>query len=264
MTRQGDERMTGEETGRFGQTPSDVSMMAEGLKRSSERMDVTKSPIYEEVMAYIGDERTVLDIGAGVGRFTGPLAKAGCHVTAIEPSDEMLPHLQETVTKQGIADRVTLIHGAWPLDEPIHAEIALAAYVIQFSNSIAEFALAMKRAATRRCILAVHVDPLMGFMEPLWTMFRPNEPAPHMLNFADIYPQLLAADVVADVRIFSESLGPRWSNPMDAVPMIARRLGILDNPASMERLKEVLRDRQEQFTQPRDHRAAVISFASHP
>ncbi|MCY0902901.1 MAG: methyltransferase domain-containing protein [Firmicutes bacterium] len=242
----------------------DMSMMAEGLKRSSETMDAAKSPIVQEVLAYLGDGRTVLDIGAGVGRFTSPLAKAGCQVVAIEPSAEMLLHLRETLEQHDVSGQVQVVESSWPLADALQAEVALAAFVIQFSSDFAGFAGAMERAATRRCVLAVHVDPIMGFMKPLWELFRPHEPAPHMPDFADIYPALIQAGIVADVRIFSESHGPRWTDPSEAIPMMAARLGIAEDPEALARLRAVLSERREEFMKPRPHRAAVISWSPRP
>ena len=253
--------MASEPMMRSGRAFGDMTMMAEGLKRSSESMDVTRSPIYQEVMAALAEERTVLDIGAGVGRFTGPLAKAECRVTAIEPSEEMLSHLNDALRQQGVADRVTVIQAAWPLQDSLRAEVALAAFVIQFSEDVAGFAQAMERAAIRRCILAVHVDPLMGFLAPLWSLFRSHESPPHMPAFADIYPQLLNAGIMADVRIFSEPFGPRWSDPKEALPMLARRLRIEGDAEATERLNRILQERREEFMQPRNHRVALLSWA---
>ncbi len=50
-----------------------------------------------------GHGREVLDIGAGTGRFTAPLAAAGWKVTALDGSEEMLACIAESVPS---ADRV--------------------------------------------------------------------------------------------------------------------------------------------------------------
>ncbi len=243
------------------QMRGNIAMMAEGLKRSSETMDMTQSPIYQETLLHLGPGRRVLDIGAGVGRFTGPLAAAGCSVVAIEPSAEMLPHLTETLARFGVSNQVQVMHSAWPIDQNVHADVALAAFVIQFSGDFAAFARAMEKSAEQRCILAVHVDPIMAFLEPFWKLFHPDEPAPRMPDFADIYPALLADGIVADVRIFSEAHGPRWTDATEAIPMIAGRLGILEDQAAMERLREVVLQRREDIVRPPQRRAALISWA---
>ena len=82
-----------------------------------------------------------------------------------------------------------------------------------------------------------------------------------MPAFADIYPQLLNAGIMADVRIFSEPFGPRWSDPKEALPMLARRLRIEGDAEATERLNRILQERREEFMQPRNHRVALLSWA---
>jgi len=44
---------------------------------------------------------TVLDMGAGTGRYTVPLSKNAAHVTALEPSKGMLAYLEENMNNAG-------------------------------------------------------------------------------------------------------------------------------------------------------------------
>jgi SAM-dependent methyltransferase len=50
----------------------------------------------------LSSEVTVLDVGAGTGRMTLPLAKRVKHVTALEPSEKMLAILKDNARKQCI------------------------------------------------------------------------------------------------------------------------------------------------------------------
>ena len=47
---------------------------------------------------------SVLDLGAGTGRFSVPIAKRVQHVTAIDPSDGMLNYLKENMTEEGLSN----------------------------------------------------------------------------------------------------------------------------------------------------------------
>ena len=238
-----------------------MKMMAEGLKRSSETQDVTQTPIFKEVIVNLGDERTILDIGAGVGRFTAPLASAGCHVTAIEPSTEMISYLKETLSRYNVSESVDIVQSSWPSDNCKLAEVALATFVIQFSDDWVAFARAMEKWATNRCILAVHVDPLMFFMERLWPIFNPDKPNPRMPGFTEIYPALLNAGIIGNVKVFEEQHGPRWKNVEEALPMISGRLGIAENVEAMKKLEDILRDPTSEVFKTRPHRVAMISWA---
>jgi|GEM_PF-3418900 len=242
------------------QSRDGMKMMVEGLRRSSESSDATQSPIFKEAIRCLGEARTVLDIGAGVGRFTGPLAAAGCDVTAIEPADEMQSPLLETLTRFDVRERVRVVQSAWPTQEEFRAEVSLAAFVIQFAADPVEFVRAMERVTTRRCILAVHVDPMLAFLQDLWPLFHPGQTAPQIPIFTDIYPKLLAEGIVADVHVFSEQHGPRFNDPKMALDMLTGRLGISDDAAAIERLRVELQARFAELMQTGPRRAAVISW----
>ncbi|MCG7849777.1 MAG: class I SAM-dependent methyltransferase [ANME-2 cluster archaeon] len=57
-------------------------------------------------------EYTVLDVGAGTGRLSIPIAKQVKSVTAVDPSKGMLACLQENVEREGITN-VTTINKRW-------------------------------------------------------------------------------------------------------------------------------------------------------
>jgi 23S rRNA (adenine-N6)-dimethyltransferase len=72
------------------------------------RSDALASAIVRE--AGIGAEDLVLDLGAGSGRLTGPLARSARRVIAVELDSRWVAHLR----------------GRWPNVEVVHADAALA------------------------------------------------------------------------------------------------------------------------------------------
>lgn len=120
-------------------TDEGMTMMAEGLKRSRQDNDLSQSPVVLEVLKHLGASRTVLDIGAGVGRFTIPLALAGCHVTALEPSTTMRAHLNDALQEHRLAEAVTVIPNQWPHPLENQFDSVLAAYVVHFSADPVHF-----------------------------------------------------------------------------------------------------------------------------
>jgi ubiquinone/menaquinone biosynthesis C-methylase UbiE len=75
--------------------------------------DLFYDDVVDDVLMYRGfAERTgerVLEIGVGTGRVAIPLAQAGCAVTGVDRSSEMLAIGREKVARAGVADRVTLV-----------------------------------------------------------------------------------------------------------------------------------------------------------
>ncbi len=233
-------------------------MMAEGLKRSRRENDMSQSPIVLEVLKHLGANRTVLDIGAGIGRFTMPLAEAGCRVTALEPSSTMRAHLDDALQEKSMAGAVTVIPNPWPHAFENHFEVVLAAYVVHFARDPAQFIKAMQDTATERCVLAVHVDSMMGPLEELWPVFHPDQAPLHMRVFSDVYPLLLEAGIVANVTVIEQG-SPRFTDSASATSMLARRLAIQDDPQALERLTSWVTQHWDRVT-GRRRRSAIISW----
>ena len=82
--------------------------------------------------ACIEKDWTVLDVGAGSGTFTLPLALEGHEVTAIDFSPGMLTHLNAEAKLENVEDRITTIQGSWDDDwqtlgiEPESVDVVIA------------------------------------------------------------------------------------------------------------------------------------------
>lgn len=71
-----------------------------------------------EQKGILNPSSSVLDIGAGTGRYAIPLAKKGQSVHALDLSSEMLQFLQRETEKNNL-DNVYTIKSAWPTTEDI-------------------------------------------------------------------------------------------------------------------------------------------------
>lgn len=235
-----------------------IRRMAEGLKQSSPEEN-RASPIVQEVLKWAAPGGRVLDIGAGVGRFTVPLAQSGLHVDAFEPSEAMRVHLLQALSESHLTTEVKVHPLPWPQDVREPADVALAAFVLQFAEDPVAFVRAMEHAATRRVVLALHVDPLFGYLEEVWTQFRTDAPPPPMAGFSDLYPVLLAHGIAADVQVFTRTNGPRHQDPEALCKMLVERVHIEDD-AKIQDLRALVQERYASWMNPRRTRAAVISW----
>lgn len=83
--------------------------------RRADEFDASVSPDDRCHELYLIDVRTgnsVLDVGAGVGRLSVPLAKKCAHVTAVEPSVSMAAHLKRNMENSGFWN-YTIITKKW-------------------------------------------------------------------------------------------------------------------------------------------------------
>jgi SAM-dependent methyltransferase len=83
----------------------------EESKRETLFMDdiIQKAHLDREIDALLPGVRTVLDAGAGVGRFSVPLAKRGLEVTHLDISDSMLAKARDMAEAAGVADRMAFV-----------------------------------------------------------------------------------------------------------------------------------------------------------
>jgi len=167
---------------------------------------------------------TVLDVGAGVGRWTIPLAELGFAVTAVEPSEGMRQVLRERLDAREFGN-VTIVSESWPgAGVPLH-DVAVAAYSMYTSPDLAAFARAMGERARRLCCLAMRLPAQHGVMADLSE--RIHGECHDSPNFIVGYNALLESGFTPNV--FIEPAPVRyWSDPSldEALVRAKRHLGL--------------------------------------
>ena len=101
-------------------------------KRYASRMPpsaATADPFYRRLRGATGRRSTVLDVGAGPGRFTLALAPHVAAVTAVDPSGGMLDICRRQARKLGL-DNVTCVQGRWEETDVAPAAVAFSSYVL--------------------------------------------------------------------------------------------------------------------------------------
>ncbi|MDK2892534.1 MAG: hypothetical protein PWQ49_926 [Methanohalophilus sp.] len=105
MLRHEDADMLGEAEDVWG-TYENAKKFWESSRKDGKRIKKSLSEIE------FNENSRVLDIGAGPGSLTIPLAEHVAHVTAVEPSDGMTKVLEENIADSGL-DNITHIKKAW-------------------------------------------------------------------------------------------------------------------------------------------------------
>lgn len=114
-----------------------------------------------------GPGGTAIDVGAGGGRMTVPLARRLRHVVAVEPSPSMREVLVEAIGRAG-ARNVTVVPARWEEAEVEPAGLAFAAHVTYGVQRIAPFLRKLDRMATRHAALVAFAHPPQQFAAPFW------------------------------------------------------------------------------------------------
>ena len=111
-------------------------------------------PVTVEIAGRLaGEDGSVLDVGAGRGRVSLPLAVLGHELTAVEPDAGMADGFEEEAARLGVPAR--LVRGRWPeaAGEVPLADVVMSANVVYDVAGIGPFVAALDGAARRGVVI---------------------------------------------------------------------------------------------------------------
>jgi len=134
----------------------------EHVKNRRERPD----PLLNFLLKEIDSCATVLDIGAGNGRWTIPMAKIAQGVTAVEPSDAMQKVLRENLKADGL-NNVRTIQSTWEEAVVEPHDFVVCAHAMYSIVDFSSFIRKMEQSAKKGCYLAIRFPPADGIIGEL-------------------------------------------------------------------------------------------------
>ena len=186
-------------------------------------------PVLDRLRSVSRPGDTWLDVGAGAGRFTLPLALSVREVIAVEPSPGMVSALREGVTEQGL-DNVRIVEGRWPdaageLGTPPFADVAMIAHVGHDTAAIGPFLDALEAAARRTCIAVMQELPPASLAAPFFLAVHGErrEPLPALADFVDL---LEARGARPEVELVSRP-ARGWCSRDDLVGFLRRQTWVM-------------------------------------
>lgn len=160
---------------RLGRTSADFwDRRARNFHRTT-RSSASNDPLYLFLREHVTPAHSVLDVGAGTGRFTLALAPLVAHVTALEPNPSMLHYLSEEVTACGLTN-VTPIQSTWenaPTD--LQADLVVCSHVLYPIMDIVPFLQKLHAASKQACYLYLRAIAIDALTAPLWQHFHGSE-----------------------------------------------------------------------------------------
>jgi SAM-dependent methyltransferase len=166
-------------------------------------------PIVEAILAYKGTAETLLDIGAGAGRYTLALAPYFRSIIAVEPDAAMLPRLQEAIREAGVTN-IEVVDATWQDANVDRADLVLCAHVLYPIADVAPFIQKLDAHACRACFIALRdVIPEPEPLGRLWEQFH-HEPRYLQPGYLEAYALIYELGIRANVRV-SKVSGPSWS-----------------------------------------------------
>jgi SAM-dependent methyltransferase len=208
---------------------------------------------------------TVLDIGAGTGKYALPLAKQVCAVTAIEPSCTMRSRLEEGREQTGVSN-LTIIPLHWEhivLGQQIQPhDVVIASHSLTMYD-LKEALLKIHQAAKREVWLFLFAGDKI---EP-WTRDllikaggHPDEKK-QPLDYLPVYSILHSIGIYADIIVQTHAYIDRYQSVEEAIEDWTLMYNIsLENEIYVNGIKDRLIPDGNEFTLPRKNRIAIIHW----
>ncbi|MEX2081378.1 MAG: class I SAM-dependent methyltransferase [Dehalococcoidia bacterium] len=203
----------------------------------------TDEPALDLLRSLVQPGDTVLDIGAGGGRYALPLALVAREVIALDPSDGMLAILREGMAEHGIAN-VRIIQDRWPSPSAPICDVALICHVGYDIEDIGPFLDAMEAHAARLCVAVLLQRQPASLFDQFWPAVHgiEREPLPALPEFLAL---LLARKKLFEVRIGGRR-PPQYGSMEGLLAMARRQLWVEPGTPKDETLQRLLQERAEE------------------
>jgi hypothetical protein len=236
-------RANREQVERFREAnPGDFYAPVAGMFRADPRR--RDEPTLEILRLLVQPTDTLLDIGAGGGRYALALALGCREVVAIEPSDGMRRVLAEGMAEYQIAN-IRSVNARWPEAAPdLAGDVALMSHIGYDIEDIGPFLDAMESAARRLCIAVLLSQPPPTEADRFWPAVHGVERAalPSLPEFLSL---LLARGKIFEVRLV-ERTPQSYEQPEQALTWLRQQLWTAPGSEKDFVLERAYRERVQQ------------------
>ena len=224
---------------RVGRTSADFwDRRARGFHRAT-RERAIGDPFYLFVREHVTPQDSVLDVGAGTGRFTLAFAPLARRVTALEPNASMLSYLREEIALIRLAN-VTLVQSSWE-DAPadLSADIVICCHVLYPILDIVPFLEKLHVASRKSCYLYLRATSLDMLTAPLWQHFHGTERCqpPGYIAALDVLYEL---GIYAHVEVVTSPFTLSYPSLQNAEEELLEQLILEDTAQTRTELRELL------------------------
>ena len=200
--------------------------------------DPAREPFLRRLLRVTGASSSVVDVGAGTGRFALALAPSVAHVTAVEPAAAMLAVLERNAAQLGVTN-LTTVPATWEQAAVAPADVAFSSFVVTLVPDAEPFLAKLEASARRRVLLYVGAYSADALLDPLWRHFHdePRTPGPTYLDALAVLRELGMDPVVKVVEIVNDR---RFATIAEAVEHYREWLFLADTPDVRRELAELL------------------------
>jgi SAM-dependent methyltransferase len=225
---------------RLGRSSADFwDRRAKGFHRST-KDSVTNDPFYLRLRQQVTPETTILDVGAGTGRFTLALAPLAKQIVAIEPNETMLEYLRQDAEKRNLHN-IVLRQETWQdTSQDLTGDLVICSHVLYPIRDIVPFLTKLNAAAQQHCYIYMRATPMDALTAPIWKHFHGDERClpPGYIHALDI---LYEMGIYANVEVVRLPVSMRFPSLDVAVEESLEQLILPDNEQTRRELRSLLK-----------------------
>ncbi len=190
--------------------------------RRVQSLDPATDPLTQMLLGLVRPGDTVLDVGAGTGRYAIPLAEVASRVTAVEPAQAMRAQFEQALGEGG-PKNIEIVASTWEEADVAPHEMVLCANVLYPIADIVPFITKLDTHARRVVAIIIRVDQMAAMIDPMWHAIwgRGCPPEPGLL---DLYNLLFALGIRANVRLAHRANPQRYADLDDALRQARNQL----------------------------------------
>ncbi len=246
---------------RLGRTSADFwDRRAKNYHRSTKE-SVASDPFWHRLQQVVTLDASVLDVGAGTGRFALALAPSVLHVTAVEPNAAMLDYLRQDATEEGLTN-ISYVQTTWQ-DAPtaLYADIVVCSHVLYPIRDIDTFVKKLRTATLEACYIYMRASHFDTSTSSLWKHFHGDErhASPGYIHALDVLFELGIYASVEIVRIPWDMYFPTLDVATDGM---LEQLILPDNEQTRKELQDLLKtwliERDGVYVPPVDEQTCAI------
>ena len=226
---------------RLGRTSADFwDRRARGFHRST-RESAASDPLYLRLREQVTSQNSVLDVGAGTGRFSLALSPFVRQVTALEPNASMLQYLREEIEAGGITN-INVLRSTWEeAPDDLRADIVICSHVLYPILDIVPFLKKLHAASEQACFISMRAISFDALTAPLWRHFHGEErqPPPGYIHALDVLYEL---GIYAQVEITKMPFAFTYPSLQDAEDELLDQLILEESEQTRHELRGLLKD----------------------
>lgn len=229
------------------------------VEKRWEKPDTSREFLLDKIKNHPG--ATLVDVGAGTGKWAVLAAQHAERVTALEPSRAMQSVLEKKMAAQKI-NNIDIVTGSWPDYDIAPHDFVLASHSMYGVPDFERFVTKMNETARKGCFLLMRA-PFAGSAMAIAAEKILGQPYDSP-NFQIAYNILLGMDIYPDVVMEAGDMWPGWTNESfeKALEETKNRLGVGQTDeydAFLKRLlAEHLEEKENGVQWPSGNRSALL------